>query len=140
MKNLLYLIFVFAFIFASCRDQIYYTGDDVDCYNCYTDFPEEAYIKIEFTTNNENSNIPITIYNGLVDKSPIVFDTIADSSPLYVGLPVNEIYTVKAAYFHNGDSIFAIDNAKVQAFLVTDMCDEDCWIIKHRKYNVRLIQ
>ncbi len=138
-----YLIVIASFVFlalvSSCRDAVYYTGDDVNCYECYTLFPETSWLIIDFTLDGENTSIPITVYNGFPDRSPVVFSAMCDTTPVFVEVPMNNYYSVKAGYKHGDDSVYAIDNAHLEAKLVTGLCDEDCWIITGGEYNVRLI-
>ncbi len=122
----------------SCRDQIYYTGDDVNCYECYTDTLETGYLIIEFTLNDENVDVPITVFSGQVDASPIVFSAPCDTSALILEVPMNAYYSVKAAYKNGNDSIYVVDGGRLEAKLVTGICDSDCWIIQGGEYNVSL--
>lgn len=139
MRYIVIIIIIIAAFAVSCRDQVYYTGDDVNCYECYVDFPETGYLVIDFTIDAENKHIPITVFSGKLDRSPIVFQAQCDTTPLFIEVPMNALYSVKAGYKHGNDSVYAIDNAKFEAKLVVGLCTDDCWIITGGEYNVRLV-
>ncbi len=139
MRYFVFIGIILSVFALSCRDQIYYTGDDVNCFECYVDYPETGYLVIDFTLDDENTQIPITVFSGKVDQSPVVYHAVCDTTPLYLEVPMNGYYSVKAAYKHGNDSVYAIDNGKFEAKLVVGLCDEDCWVITGGEYKVELV-
>lgn len=122
----------------SCRDAVYYTGDSVDCYDCYQEFPDSADLIIDLMIDDDNPNVNIFVYSGKVDASPVIWEMNVDTSTVYVYVPINAYYSVKAVYNYKGDIISVIDGGMCEAKLVTEYCDEDCWYVIGGEYNVKL--
>ena len=70
MKNIrIILIIVIGYLVNSCNEDIILM--DVDCSQCYTQRPEYASMKIKVTINEENPEVPITIFLGSYEKNQV---------------------------------------------------------------------
>ncbi|HXK82557.1 MAG TPA: hypothetical protein PLO05_10405 [Bacteroidales bacterium] len=140
MKTIILLLISFAIVFTSCIDPIYYDGDDVDCYYCYPEnqFPDSADLIIDLTINSTYPKVEIKVYAGMVDNAPVIANFEADTSTVYVYVPIDHLYSVEAIYSHNNKTIRVIESDKLEAKLVTEICDEDCWYIVGGEYELNL--
>lgn len=120
----------------SCKDKTY------DCenysYDCNTQEPYEWKMQIEVTINNENTKIPIWVYEGKFnDTSHMVYtDTLTETSTTVI-FPLNKYYFTKALYKQGGKTIYAIDGVFFKKYS-RSVCDSTCWYIKNEVMDVRL--
>jgi hypothetical protein len=121
-----------------------YTGCDgngfqsVDCDECYTPEPDSADLYVRVTINKENPAVPLEIYKGKVEENVLEWIDTTSSSSYYLYVKTNEYYSVIAKYKSGTRTIFAIDGEKIKTQKVSDVCDNDCWIIKGGKLDVSL--
>jgi hypothetical protein len=120
----------------SCGEKIF-TGD-VKCSECYTTKPDSADLVVDLTINNEFDTVPLVIYMGDAENNQIEYIDTAYASPYFLYVALNKKYSVKAKYRKEGSTLFAIDGTKIKALLVTDACDQDCYVIKNEKVNVEI--
>ena len=111
---------------------------EVDCSECYRIKPDNGELIIQVTINNENPEVPIAIYRDRIESGRIrIRDTVSEKT-VYIEVPLNHYYSVKAEYKAGNDSIFAVDGERIETHRVTDQCDTICWIIKGGRYDLRL--
>jgi len=111
---------------------------EVDCSECYTQRPEYAPLTIELTINEENPEVPFTIYLGEYEKNQIRIEDTAYYSVISVDLIPSRYYSVRAEY-HVGDKIvYALDGDEIELVKVTSQCDSVCWVIRGGETDVRL--
>jgi hypothetical protein len=133
------LIFILAIPFLvglSCKEKIY-TGN-VDCDKCYTDSPSEVDLAINLTISYKYPVVPLTVYQGDVEENHIVLTDTADSTPYYVTVPVDQRYSVKAEYKKDSTILYVVDGTKVKVKLVSDACDQECYVIEGDKLDARI--
>ena len=127
---------VIAILMFSCDEN--YDFFEVDCSECYRTKPENSELIINVTINNENPEVPITIYRDKIESGRIrIRDTVSETK-IYIEVPLNHYYSVKAEYKMGNDSVFAVDGERIETRRITDQCDTICWIIKGGRYDVRL--
>ena len=132
MAKIRYLLMLIIF-FTSCSEiQI------VDCSSCYQIKPEWGTINIKTTINDENPNVPLVIYIGVVEDSVIEYIDTSYFESYNIDVPINEYYSVVAKYTHGNKTIFAIDGDEIKTKLITEECDVDCYIIHGGDIDVRL--
>ena len=111
---------------------------EVDCSDCYRIRPDSGELIIQVSINNENPEVPIAIYRDRIESGRIrIRDTVSEEK-VYIEVPLNHYYSVKAEYKAGNDSIIAVDGDRIKTHRVTDQCDTICWIIKGGKYDLRL--
>ena len=120
----------------SCEEDIILF--EVDCTECYTTRPEFATMTIELTINEENPQVPITIYLGEYEKQFVRVTDTAYSSVVSIDLPPARFYTVRAEYNVGNKTIYALDGDEIELLKVTSQCDSTCWVIEGGEVNVRL--
>lgn len=130
------IIIILVLLSWSCGEKIF-TGD-VDCDECYTGKPDKLDLVINVTLNSRYKFVPVTVYKGDVEDNEVVAIDTAWSSPLYVYVPVDEKYSVKAEYKKDGTTLFVIDGTKPKAKLVTNACDEECYVIVNETLEARI--
>jgi hypothetical protein len=132
------VLFLIVGLIVSCVDPVYYDGDSVDCYNCYQEMPDSADLIIDLTVDDENPQVLISVYSGKANNSPLISQFDADTSTVFVYVPVNSYYSVEAVYQSDDNTIRAIDGDMLEVKLVTELCDEDCWYIVGGEFDVKL--
>ncbi|MBN2813565.1 MAG: hypothetical protein JXQ80_05770 [Bacteroidales bacterium] len=120
----------------ACNEKIY-TGD-VNCDECYTEKPEKADLVLEVTLNNIFTVVPIEVFEGEVEDNQLVYSDTAYASPFFVYVPANKKYTVKATYRKDEKTLHVINTTKLKVLLVTDACDENCYVIENENVDVQI--
>ena len=133
---LIFLVSVMANLIFSCDKKFNFL--EVDCSECYRIKPDNGELIIHVTINNENPEVPIVIYRDRIESGRIrIRDTVSEKT-VYIEVPLNHYYSVKAEYKAGDDSVFAVDGERIETHRVTDQCDTTCWIIKGGRYDLRL--
>ena len=137
MKNIrIILIIVIGYLVNSCNEDIILM--DVDCSQCYTQRPEYASMKIKVTINEENPEVPITIFLGSYEKNQVRLVDTATSPYVSVDLIPARNYSIRAEYHVGDKTIYAIDGDEIELKKVSSQCDSVCWIIDGGEVDVRL--
>jgi hypothetical protein len=110
----------------------------VDCNECYYDRPDSADLIIYITINSENPYVPIKLFRGDVENNQLDWVDTVYSKEYRLYSEVGQTYSVEAKYKSGSKDILAVDGDKISTSLVTDVCDQDCWIIKGGILDVRL--
>jgi len=110
---------------------------DVDYSNCNTNEPEVGNMNIKLTINNENTEVPISVYKGKYEDGVLVTSDTATSSKFVLSLPVNEYYSVTARYKSGDKIIFALDGDKIKK-KKNILCDSTCWSVIDGNVNLKL--
>ena len=121
---------------------------EVNCADCFKTKPDSADIIAYLTFNDQNQKIPLVFYRGKYNGNPkedVVewVDTadvkIYSDGKYFLSSPVNEYYSLKAIYkTKSGKEVVAVDGDRFITNHVTDVCDNDCWIVKGGILDVRL--
>lgn len=125
-----------ALLVNSCNEDIILF--EVDCSECYTVRPVYAPLTIEFTINEENQEIPYTIYLGEYEKDQVRFKDTARYSVISVDLFPNRYYSVRAEYRVGDNTVYALDGGEIELLKVSSQCDSVCWVIHGGEIDVRL--
>jgi len=108
------------------------------CEREYHSFSEYGKLLITLTINDKYPLVPVTIYAGKKEnENEVAVDTV-DTSKVDFPVKLNEYYTVVAEYNDGNRKIFVQDGDKIKTKLVTDECEENCYMIKGGYYDVRL--
>jgi hypothetical protein len=110
----------------------------VDCSECYNPEPDTADLFVRVTINGENPEVPLKVYKGKVEENRLEWIDTTSSSSYYLAVKTNEYYSVVATYKSGTRTILAVDGQKIRTQHVTDVCDDDCWIIKGGRLDARL--
>ena len=141
MKRKIQLFFwviftVIAYLTFSCDKDFDFL--EIDCSECYRSKPDNGELIIKVTINNENPEVPIAIYRDRIESGRVrIRDTVSEET-VYIEVPLNHYYSVKAEYKTGNDSVFAVDGDRIKTHRVTSQCDTICWIIKGGRYDLRL--
>jgi hypothetical protein len=120
----------------SCGEKLY-TGD-VNCSECYTPKPDTALLVVNLTINSEFTQVPLVVYRGDAEANDVEYVDTATISPYTLPVAVGKSYSVKATYKRDGKTLYAIDGTKIKVLLVTDACDQDCYVIRNESVNVEI--
>ncbi len=110
----------------------------VNCKECYSVEPDSADLIVYLTINSENPYVPLKIYRGDVEKKELDWVDTAFAKEYRLYSAVNQQYSIEATYHNGSKQIIAIDGDKITANLVTDVCDDDCWILKGGILDARI--
>ena len=132
------IVMINVILAGSCNEKVFTA--DVDCNDCYVEKPSKDDLIIALTINNKYPRVPITVYLGDAEKGQIVISDTADSSPYYVYVPVDKVYSVRAEYKldNTAEVIYAVDGTNLKALAVSDACDARCYVIANQNLDVRL--
>jgi len=134
MKYILQLLTLFTILLIplSCEnmDSIF-----VNCDECFSELPAHADISIIVTNNEENTDVPITIFEGSIDDGNIIYESINQT---FFYAKVGKYYSVIAEYRKNGKIIYAVDGKKLRAKKDESSCTEPCYVIVGDEFDVRL--
>ena len=93
---------------------------------CNTSRPDSGYLNVNVTDPGNSGMVPITIYEGDVDKGTVVLeDTLYSKSNSYF-LPVKKRYSVRATYLRNGVTTYVYDGDKIKLNKFWN-CDDRCY-------------
>ncbi len=132
----LLLIFLLAFLPNSSCQLIEIIA--VDCNKCYTNFPDEEYITVEVTINEDNRIVPITVFYGPFENNNIAFETTITQREKDLWLETDKHYTLRAEYIKNGRTYFVVNGAKLTTRKDTESCDEPCYYVTGKNVNLEL--
>jgi len=130
------ILTLISLVFFSCGEKVF-TGD-VNCSDCYYPKPDSAYITINFTINDDFKEIPFVVYRGDFEANQVDWIDTARTSTRDVWVRTGQKYSVKAKYRKADKTLYAIDEGQVKALLVTDACDQECYVLKDEKVNVEI--
>lgn len=123
----------------SCEEDIF--AFNVDCSECYIEKPDSADIIVKISINAQNDSVPIKIYKNQVEDNEIEYIDTATSEEYYLYVPIDEFYSVTAEYNYNDSvTLVVVDGDKLKVKLVTDVCTDDCWVIRGGILDVRIKQ
>lgn len=130
------LLLITGLIVNSCNEDIILF--EVDCSECYTQRPEYVSMTIKLTINEENPEVPVTIYLGEYEKNLVrVVDT-AYYSVMSVDVMPGRFYSVRAEYHVGEKTIYAIDGDEIDLLKASSQCDSICWVARGGEADVRL--
>jgi hypothetical protein len=135
MPRIIFIVTILMFC-ASCGEKIF-TGD-VDCSECYQEKPDSADLIINVTLNDTFAKVPLTIFRGDVEDGEIEYADTAYESPYYLYVPVNRKYSVRAEYKKARTTLYTIDGTKLKILLVTEACDQECYVIENETLHVEI--
>lgn len=114
-------------VMSSCERDEPVNAGDVDCYECYNPRPEWMKLNVKVTINDQNPEVPLTIYIGNVEDGNIDWVDTTNTNSYWVGVHPDQYYSVKAEYKDGSNTIFAIDGDKIQLKYSEDSCEEPCY-------------
>lgn len=129
------ILFIFAAIFSCEKNPFIF---DVNCDECYLNEPDSADLIVDLTINKENPFVPLVFYRGEIEDNNIEWIDTAYSETLYLYSPVEEYYSIKAFYKSGSQTLIAVDGDKLKTRKVSDVCDNECWVIRGGILDVRL--
>ena len=111
---------------------------DFNCEECYIDKPLYSAIQANFTINDENQEIPLTIYRGSPDNNKIVLTDIVTVETLFIDIENEVEYTFVARYTRNGRTHYVINTLKTQVYIDQESCSAPCYYVTNKKVNLKI--
>ncbi len=104
------------------------TKDDICDINqvCYTEKPDELYIKVELSNSPSSEPIEVKMYKGYLEDGELYNTYSTTESTIYYLMPVGKRYTVTAKYKKGNDYILVVDSEKLTSESYKN-CDETCY-------------
>lgn len=123
-------------VFISCKEKLFTA--DVNCSDCYTPKPDSAYLTMKFTISDEYKEVPFVLYRGDFEDNQVDWIDTARTASKDIWVRTDQKYSVKAKYKKGDKTLFAVDGGKVRVLLVTDACDQECYVIKDETLNLEI--
>ena len=108
-----------------------------NCGNCVDFRPDSTELIIYLTINQENNEVPVTVYEGSANGEIFSQDTVAEEE-FYLMAAIGPTYTVKAEYRSGPKTIFVFDSDRMKLSDYGDECGDPCYIIKGGIFNNKL--
>lgn len=132
-----YFIIIFiCLVFSSCKEKLF-TGD-VNCSECYSPKPDSAYMTIKFTINKDYKEVPFILYRGDFEDNQIDWIDTSHTATKDIWVRTDQKYSVKAKYRKGDKTLYVINGGKVKVLLVSNACDQDCYVIKGEALNLEI--
>lgn len=110
----------------------------MNCSDCYTPKPDSAYLTIKFTINGDFKEIPFVLYRGDFEDDQIDWIDTSYTATKEIWVRTDQKYSVKAKYRKGDKTLYAVGKGRVKVLLVTDACDEECYVFKDEEVNVEI--
>ena len=123
-------------VLCSCGEKLFTA--DVNCSDCYAPKPDSASMEVNVTINDSFPEVPLVFYRGPAEDRDVEYIDTAYSSPYYLWVKVDRSYSVKAKYRKAHATLYAVDGTKIRLALVTDACDQECYVIENEKVDLTL--
>lgn len=111
--------------------------EDYDYSDCNTEEPFRGYLEIFLTINDENKEVPITVFRGNFEDSVIMVRDTANEDIWEILVGLGEEYSVAAEYKVGDKKVIAIDGTTITKDSY-NKCDSTCWEIKDDLIDVEL--
>ena len=105
---------------------------------CDTVQPTTAPIVVLVSNNDENQDVPLSIYVGNADDSVLYFRDTVTQNPRY-DVPINTRYSVVAKYRQGANTVYAVDGGKTK-LVTTPNCNEYCYTTNELRLNLKLLK
>lgn len=141
-KHLYILMFLVFVAFTSCDKLISdnidaITNDDENC-DCFLSEEPELYdVTIKVTINSQNTQVPITVFYGNVERNNVAATITTEQPYSTITLKLNHDYTYMAKYLKGSDTVYVPVKARLSSSQY--VCHEDtCWTINNNVINLKL--
>lgn len=135
---MLLLLLAFAGNYLGCETEDW--SFEVDCNDCFGTVPDSADLIIYLTINQENPEVPITVYQGPVEEGIIDWRDTTDQSEYYLYSAMDADYTVEATYRSGNKTILTYDGDHMYIQDAGDACGSPCYIVKGGIFDNRLME
>ncbi|HZJ73824.1 MAG TPA: hypothetical protein VFC87_03375 [Perlabentimonas sp.] len=108
------------------------------CEECFIEKPLYSIIEANFTINNENQEIPLTIYLGSPDNNIVVLTDTITTKTLQIDVENEVEYTFVAHYTRNGRTHYVINTLKTKVYYDTESCSDPCYYATNKKINLEI--
>ncbi|MBO4372406.1 MAG: hypothetical protein J5826_05690 [Bacteroidales bacterium] len=141
-KHLYILMFLVLVAFTSCDKLVgdnidAITNDDENCDCFLAEEPEQYDVVVKVTLNEQNTQVPITVFYGNVERNNVAAKITTEQPFGTVTLKLNHDYTYMAKYLKGSDTIYVPVKARLSSSQY--VCHEDtCWTINNNVINLKL--
>ncbi len=141
-KHFYIIVFLVLAAFIACDklvdDNINAVTDDSDNCDCFlAEEPEMYDVTIKVSINDQNTEVPVTVFYGNVERNNIAATFTAQQQSNSIFLKLNHDYTYMAKYLKGSDTIYVPVKARLSSS--SYVCHEDtCWTINNNVINLKL--
>jgi hypothetical protein len=126
------LFLAFCVLF-SCEDPGKYF---VNCIDCTTDEPSEAYLKVKLETKYGQK--VINVFMGNLEDS-VLFDTYTtNAAEINIKVPVNETFTLTTKYYYYKRYYYVVNSVTPRVVYEKDKCNDPCYYVYDKVVDLRL--
>ncbi|MGW8314854.1 MAG: hypothetical protein ACWGNV_04580 [Bacteroidales bacterium] len=113
---------------------------EVNCNDCYGYVPDSANLIIYLTINQENPEVPITVYLGPAEEGVVDWRDTTNLSEYYLFAAMDADYTVEATYQSGNKTILTYDGDHMFLYDGKNECGSPCYIVKGGIFDNRLMK
>jgi hypothetical protein len=110
----------------------------IDCFDCLDTQPDSASLIVYVTINEENSFVPLVLYEGDYEDNVVVRVDTFDLDTIYLYAEMGMQYSIKASYIKDGEPLIAIDGDKLRVVDGEGECYPPCYVIRGGTLDLRL--
>lgn len=111
---------------------------EFNCSECYPDKPLDSWVKLHLSINEENTEVPITVYLGPPENEVIVLEEVASKETHYIYIENETVYTVVAKYKVDGRTRLVFNKIETKIFYDYESCNEPCYWVSGAIANMRI--
>ncbi len=115
----------------SCDDDLdpHEEAEEIDCEYCFQEMSEFVDLTLMFNNEKSDSVIAFTIYSGFAFESEVYMEGVTNNHKEYVEVRPDQLYTVVAEYYVDGNLYYVINDCKVKTEYFKSACDKPCYYV-----------
>lgn len=124
--------FILMSVLFSCEELVI-----IDCTECISEEPKEAYLRIMIDGNNQG--VVLKIYTGKLEDNALYENIVSFSRDVVLQkVPLNKYYTVTAEYSISGNKYIVVNSVMPRVKYTEDQCSDPCYYIYDKKVDLQL--
>ena len=110
----------------------------INCYECYSDEPDQAEIVIKLEEILNPEPIFVKIYEGNLEENLLKETISTNSESINLKVALDKIYTITATYYIDGSYYTAVNSLNPRIKYDEAQCEEPCYYVYDRVVNLKL--
>lgn len=140
--KIFFIYLAFSLLFSCENEELLRDISFIDCNKCTADEPFTAEIRIKLSDpyrfGSADEMILIDIFEGNLEDDVIFSSYQTSSNETSISLPINKKYTIRAAYYIDNETYFAVNSVTPRVKYNESSCDEPCYYTTPGSLNLRL--
>lgn len=129
------IVSLIAIVLVSCSDDY---SAPASCDDCYFVEPTEHNASFYFSLSDDNPTVEFAIYQSDKPEGVPFYEGVADSSEVEIWLPLGYRYTAVANYCRDARPVSVIDGGRMYVKFSRTLCEEECYMIYGKTFDLRL--